>query len=85
MADLNKTTTTAEAAPIFNKDNFILMLAGVVVIAIGMFLMSGGASKDPAVFNKDEVYSTTRITVAPILILAGLIIEIFAIFRSKKS
>lgn len=61
------------------------MLAGLVVIAIGMFLMAGGASTDPAVFNKDEVYSARRITVAPILILAGLGIEIFAIFKKKKS
>ena len=48
------------------------MAIGAGVITIGMFLMAGGASTDPAVFNKDEVYSTTRITIAPILILAGL-------------
>ena len=71
---------------IFNKDNYKWMLIGIVVIAIGMFLMSGGASnKDPNVFDKDAVYSTTRITVAPILILAGLVIEIFAIFRKPKN
>ena len=58
---------------------------GAAVITIGMFLMSGGSSSDPSVFNKDEVYSTTRITVAPILILAGLIIEIYAIFKKNKA
>jgi predicted tellurium resistance membrane protein TerC len=68
----------------FSKDNYIWMLAGIIVIAIGMFLMAGGASKDPSVFPKDLVYSTTRITIAPILILAGLVIEIFAIFRKPK-
>ena len=41
-------------------------------------------AKDPNVFHKDEVYSTTRITIAPILILAGLVIEIYAIFRKPK-
>jgi hypothetical protein len=47
-----------------------------------MFLMSGGQSNtDPAVFNKAEVYSSTRITVAPLLILAGLVLEIVAIFK----
>ncbi|NBR37733.1 MAG: DUF3098 domain-containing protein [Chitinophagales bacterium] len=47
-----------------------------------MFLMSGGQSNtDPAVFNRDAVYSSTRITVAPLLILAGLIIEVIAIFK----
>ncbi|MBL7743100.1 MAG: DUF3098 domain-containing protein, partial [Chitinophagaceae bacterium] len=50
----------------------------------GMFLLAGGKSEDPTKFNAEEVYSTTRITVAPILILAGLVIEIFAIFRKPK-
>jgi hypothetical protein len=58
------------------------MLAGLALIAVGMFLMSGGQSNtDPAVFNRDAVYSSTRITVAPLLILAGLIIEVIAIFK----
>ena len=71
-------------ASIFSKDNYIWMLAGIVVMAIGMFLLAGGKSDDPSVFAKDEVYSFRRITVAPILILAGLFIEIFAIFRKPK-
>ncbi|MEP7377558.1 MAG: DUF3098 domain-containing protein [Chitinophagaceae bacterium] len=87
-----KTTSTApvkenytKASPtIFSKDNYIWMAIGAGVITIGMFLMAGGASTDPAVFNKDEVYSTTRITIAPILILAGLVIEIYAIFKKPK-
>jgi len=58
------------------------MLAGLALIAVGMFLMSGGQSNtDPAVFNREAVYSSTRITVAPLLILAGLIIEVIAIFK----
>lgn len=69
---------------IFAKDNYTWMLIGIVVITIGMFLMSGGKSSDPSVFNKDEVYSFTRITVAPILILAGLVIEIYAIFKKPS-
>jgi hypothetical protein len=68
----------------FSKDNYLWMLAGLIVIAIGMFLMAGGASKDPNVFLKNEVYSKTRITVAPILIVVGLVIEIYAIFRKPK-
>ncbi|MBN8784624.1 MAG: hypothetical protein ABS85_03360 [Sphingobacteriales bacterium SCN 48-20] len=75
-----KTTTDA----LFTRDNYIWMLIGIVVIAIGMFLMSGGASKDPNVFNPKEVYSATRITIAPLVILAGLVIEVFAIFKSPK-
>jgi hypothetical protein len=73
------------SAPIFTRDNYMWMLIGLAVIAVGMFLLSGGMSnKDPKVFDKDAVYSTTRITIAPILILAGLVIEIFAIFRKPK-
>ncbi|TXH22826.1 MAG: DUF3098 domain-containing protein [Chitinophagaceae bacterium] len=67
----------------FDKSNLMWMLLGAVVIAIGMFLMAGGKSADPNVFDAKEVYSTTRITVAPILILIGLVIEIFAIFKKK--
>ncbi|MBN8672623.1 MAG: DUF3098 domain-containing protein [Chitinophagales bacterium] len=75
-----------QATPsMFTKENYLWMLVGIVVIAIGMFLMSGGKSTDPAVFNEKEVYSSTRITVAPILILAGLVIEIFAIFKKPKA
>ncbi len=78
--------TKEKATPsIFTKDNYRWMLIGLVVMVIGMFLLSGGASnKDPNVFDKDAVYSTTRITIAPLLILAGLVIEIFAIFRKPK-
>ena len=70
---------------IFSKDNYKWMLGGLVIMTIGMFLLAGGKSSDPNVFNKDAVYSTTRITIAPLLILAGLVIEIFAIFRKPKT
>jgi hypothetical protein len=76
--------TENKAPSIFSKENYMWMLAGLIVMAIGMFLMSGGKSDNPAVFNKDEVYSFRRITIAPIIILVGLVIEIFAIFRKPK-
>jgi len=76
-----KKTTTS----IFSKENYKWMLIGLALITIGMFLMAGGKSDDPNVFNKDAVYSTTRITIAPLLIMAGLVIEIFAIFRKPKT
>lgn len=68
----------------FARENYIWMLAGIVLIALGMFLLSGGKSEDPSKFDAEEVYSTTRITIAPILIIAGLVVEIFAIFRKPK-
>jgi uncharacterized membrane protein len=71
-------------ASLFSRENYMWMLGGLLLIAIGMFLMAGGRSTDPSVFNKDAVYSTSRITIAPLLILAGLVFEIFAIFRKPK-
>lgn len=70
---------------LFTKDNYTWMLIGGAVIALGMFLMSGGKSADPKVFDTNEVYGTTRITIAPILIVLGLLIEIYAIFKKQKS
>lgn len=70
---------------LFGKENYILMLAGLAVLALGFFLMSGGKSPDPKVFDTKEVYSTTRITIAPILIIIGFIIEIVAIMKKPKS
>ncbi len=70
---------------LFEKDNLLWMLIGVVVIIIGLFLMSGGKSEDPNVFDEHVIYSKTRITVAPLLILAGLLIEVYAIMKKGKS
>ena len=78
------TTKTPNATSLFDRQNLMLMLLGVGVIALGMLLMVGGRSADPAVFNYDEVYSTRRITIAPILIIIGLGIEIYAIFKKPK-
>jgi hypothetical protein len=77
--------TEKKSTAMFAKDNYMWMAIGAVVIALGMLLMTGGKSDNPAVFNDKEVYSTTRITIAPILILLGLGIEIFAIFKKPKA
>ncbi len=74
----------APAAVLFTKDNFKWMLIGLVIMALGFFLMAGGKSSDPNVFNDNEIYSFRRITLAPILIVAGLIVEIFAIMKKPK-
>lgn len=70
--------------PLFEKDNYMWMGIGIAVVAIGMLVMSGGKSPNPNQFDYKLVYSTKRITIAPILILAGLIIEIYAIFKRPK-
>ena len=67
----------------FGKKNYQLLIVGVIVMAIGFVLMSGGGSDDPNVFS-DAIFNTQRLTIAPILILTGLIIEIFAILYKPK-
>lgn len=89
MAD-TKTKTSAKTVstpeiPLFGKSNYLFMAIGVIVIAIGMILMAGGKSSDPKVFNYAEVYSTRRITIAPILIIIGIFIEMYAIFKKPTS
>jgi hypothetical protein len=74
-----------KTAAIFDKQNHLWMIIGGVLIITGILLMIGGKSADPNVFNKDEVYSFRRITLAPILIIAGLITEIYAIMKKGKS
>ena len=67
----------------FGKSNYTWMLIGAALIIVGMFLMSGGKSADPNVFNESEVYSFRRITLAPIVVIAGFIVEIYAIFKKS--
>lgn len=67
----------------FGKSNYTWMLIGAACIVIGMFLMSGGKSPNPDVFDANEVYSFRRITLAPIVIIIGFIIEIYAIFKKN--
>lgn len=68
----------------FGKQSYRLLILGLVLITLGFILMSGGNSSDPNVFN-EEIFNHRRITVAPILILAGYVIEIFAIMKKPKS
>ena len=67
----------------FKKKNFIILITGILFIATGLILMSGGASEDPEVFNY-EIFNFRRLTLAPILITIGFIIEIFAIMLKFK-
>ena len=69
---------------LFDRENLLWMAAGGALLLLGFLLMRGGASDDPNVFNKEEVYSTTRITIAPILVLAGFVVLIFGIFRKGR-
>ena len=81
----NPTTETAEEKQRlpFTKMNYILVIAGVLLIALGLILMIGGGSTDPDVFN-EKMFNFQRLTLSPILILLGFAMEIVAIFWKKK-
>lgn len=68
----------------FTRDNYLWMIIGGLVIALGMLLLSGGENKNASIFDETLVYSARRITVAPIVILLGFGIEIFAILKRPK-
>lgn len=76
---------TQQPAFLFDRTNFYLMFAGLALLLLGFILMAGGKSPDPHVFNASEVYSFRRITLAPILILTGFVVEIVAIMRIPKN
>ena len=67
----------------FNKTNYIILIAGLLVLIMGFLLMVGGGSSDPEVFS-DAIFGFRRLTLAPILILLGYMIEIFAIMYRPK-
>ena len=67
----------------FCKMNYIIVLIGLALIALGFILMIGGGSSDPDVFN-EQMFNFRRLTLAPILVLAGFIVEIVAIFWKGK-
>ena len=67
----------------FTRKNYKLLLIGLGFILVGFILMVGGGSDDPNVFSED-LFSFQRITLAPILIITGYVIEIFAIMKRPK-
>lgn len=85
---MKKTTIQAQKpvkdyhnTPMFGKANYRLMIIGAIAMTLGFILMAGGRSADPNVFNEEAIYSFRRITLAPILIVGGLIVEVFAIMK----
>jgi len=67
-----------------SKDGFKWIIVGVLLVVIGFILMSGGGSDDPNVFN-EEIFSFRRITLAPIVVLAGFAIVGIGIMRRPKA
>ena len=95
MADIKKQPPQQKPAPaakkavthipsLFSKENYKWMAIGGIIMILGMILMSGGKNQDTNTFDPKVVYSFTRVTVAPILIVAGLLVELYAILLKPK-
>ncbi len=72
------------ASPTFTRKNYLVLIAGIALIALGYLLMIGGGSEDPNVFNP-EIFSFRRITLAPMSIMVGLVVIIVAIMWRPRA
>jgi len=88
MAQIKKSTGTtgssAQLSLLFGKKNYLFFIAGIVFIFSGFIAMSGGSMPSPDVWDESLIYSPVRITVAPILILSGLVLCGISIFVKNK-
>jgi uncharacterized membrane protein len=68
----------------FGKENYKILIVGVVIVIIGYLLMVGGGSEDPTKFDANEIFSFRRITLSPIVILAGFVVVLLGIMKKSK-
>ena len=68
----------------FQKENYKWLIIGLIINIVGFMLMIGGGSDDPTKFDADELFSPVRLTLSPILIIAGYIVMIYAIMKKPK-
>lgn len=66
----------------FGRDNYLWVLIGLAFLLVGFLLMIGGGSDNPDVFN-EAIFNFRRLTLAPILVLIGFGIQIYAIMKKK--
>ncbi|CAI8322093.1 MAG: Uncharacterised protein [Owenweeksia sp. TMED14] len=69
---------------LLKRENYILFTIGLVFIVVGFILMSGGGSENSEIYNS-ELFNSRRIIWAPLLVVIGFVVEIFAILRRPKS
>lgn len=81
---MNKQKDKPKSEIVFDKRKYVILIIGILVTVIGFLLMIGGGSPDPNEFSY-EIFSHRRITVAPILVLAGYGIMVYAILTKKSS
>jgi len=68
----------------FKPENYKILLIGLAINILGFLLMIGGGAENPNEFNKEELFSTTRITIAPMLIIAGYVVILYSIMKKSK-
>jgi hypothetical protein len=68
----------------FEKQNYKLLIIGIALLIIGFFLLSGGGSSDPDVFNTD-LFSPRRMVIAPLILLGAYILVGVAILKTPKN
>jgi len=82
--DNARKTAHQAVAPVemlFKRKNYILVLAGILLMAIGFILMAGGKMPSPDVWDERLIYHPVRIFISPIIILSGLVVVLVAIFK----
>ena len=70
-----------QAELIFNKKNYVLLAAAAALMLLGILLMGGGAMPDPNTWDDSIIYSARRVTLAPLLMVAGMVVGVYAIFK----
>ena len=80
MSTQNKQEGPQQERMPLGRKNYAMMLAGVVIIVLGFLLMSGGGEHTATEFD-ESIFSFRRITLAPIVVIAGFVFEIFAIMK----
>ncbi|MCK5846318.1 MAG: DUF3098 domain-containing protein [Bacteroidales bacterium] len=81
---MSKTENSEAVEFAFGKKNYLFMGLGLVLIVLGLVLLAGGGSEDPAEFS-EEIFNFQRMTIAPVIMLAGFVLEIYAIMYRPKS
>ena len=68
---------------VFKKKNYVILIGGLILILLGITLMIGGGSEDPTQFS-EEIFNFQRLTLAPILIVSGFVMGVFAIMYKPE-
>lgn len=70
---------------VFGRETYKWMLIGLAIMAVGFICMAGGSMPDANTWDESIIYSPVRTIVAPFLILSGLVVQIFAIFKKNPT